>query len=547
MADWYCGISWWDDVTAWTSVTAYTVGALRRQPTTPTPPTLGNERVFLCTGAGTSGSSQPSWNLNKGGVTLDGTVTWLEVTGNETYKFSAPHRTLAKALQWCNPGDRLFFDVASPALLVSSDLTYASPGTATNPVYIYTVTGGPGATPPSSSHDHSNGGFITETTSAGHFTFTGFAYCHGMYFRGQGDSTKNVRFQGTTVGWHFVDCLFTSNGEMEIAPSLYGYVKLQRCGLSLGTASRIISLSNATLHCRDCSIGKSLLTPTSIFASNAANKTSTIIMEGGAIDSSTSPTLLNVTADTTQRLMIEHTDFVGVPTLLSSPLTTLDSKVTLINCDAGSTRLKFAQASPEGEIRTELTVVASPGATDGETPVSYKMTSSSVASRAVPLVSEPICFWRSSAGTGTVSIDVLTDGVTLTNEEAWLEVETRDTTLNDSMRTSHYTDSNANSSGTIFFTGAAAQETSSVTWNTTGITSPVKQKLSVTTTLNPGVIKARVVLAKPSTTLYYNPVALSGSDLQYQIGDRYVNESSGGGGGSSSCAKRAGGGGGLAA
>src|ERR1700744_6527309 len=68
-------------VAQWAASTAYTVGQYRRQLATPA---FGNERVFKCTTAGTSGSSEPSWSLLDTPTTTDGSVTWTQLTGHES-------------------------------------------------------------------------------------------------------------------------------------------------------------------------------------------------------------------------------------------------------------------------------------------------------------------------------------------------------------------------------------------------------------------------------------------------------------------------------
>lgn len=41
-----------------------------------------SDRIFRCTVAGTSGGSEPAWNLTIGGTTTDGTVTWTTMQAN---------------------------------------------------------------------------------------------------------------------------------------------------------------------------------------------------------------------------------------------------------------------------------------------------------------------------------------------------------------------------------------------------------------------------------------------------------------------------------
>lgn len=65
-------------VTAWPANTVVAAGTLTRQNTAPT---LGNERVFVCIIAGTTGATEPTWVVTNGAKTTDNTVTWQEITG----------------------------------------------------------------------------------------------------------------------------------------------------------------------------------------------------------------------------------------------------------------------------------------------------------------------------------------------------------------------------------------------------------------------------------------------------------------------------------
>jgi len=62
---------------AWTATTAFTKRESFDANTGSTvKPTTPNGRYFIATTAGTSGASEPSWNLTIGGTTSDGTVVW---------------------------------------------------------------------------------------------------------------------------------------------------------------------------------------------------------------------------------------------------------------------------------------------------------------------------------------------------------------------------------------------------------------------------------------------------------------------------------------
>jgi len=69
----------------WAAPTAYTVREARDAATgsvvRPTDDSASgfNDRHFKCTTAGTSGGSEPAWNLTIGGTTSDGSVTWTTI------------------------------------------------------------------------------------------------------------------------------------------------------------------------------------------------------------------------------------------------------------------------------------------------------------------------------------------------------------------------------------------------------------------------------------------------------------------------------------
>jgi hypothetical protein len=201
-------------------------------------------------------------------------------------------------------------------------------------------------------------------------------------------------------------------------------------------------------------------------------------------------------------------------------------RVEVVNCDSADTNYRYCYKDYQGEITHETTIVRTGGASDGTTPISRKMVSSANSKFYSPLVLEVDQFWNESTSELTVTVEVVTDNVTLTDAEAWLEVEYLGTS---GFPISTFISDRASN----ILSTPANQTTSTETWTTTGLATPVKQKFSVTfTPAEKGVIKARVMLAKASTTMYVCPKVKSDSARQYQAGpSMYVNEGASGGGG----------------
>ena len=172
-------------------------------------------------------------------------------------------------------------------------------------------------------------------------------------------------------------------------------------------------------------------------------------------------------------------------------------RIELHDYVVGSTKHPFASGDLFGTIMTERTIVRTGGADDG-TAYSWRMGSSSSASIAAALESTEFAKYNDSTSSITATVEIVTDSATaLTDGEIWLEVS-----YPGASGKAIVTDAKASVLAT-----AADQASSSVDWTTTGLSTPLKQKLSATFTPGAaGWLQAKVKLAKPSTTVYVDPV-----------------------------------------
>lgn len=187
--------------------------------------------------------------------------------------------------------------------------------------------------------------------------------------------------------------------------------------------------------------------------------------------------------------------------LVQSGIRSIALRASLYNCDSGDTNYRVWVDDFAGSLRDETTVVRTGGASDGATPISWRITTTDSSSELTsPFRSDPIAIWNATAGTPiTATLEVLTDNVTLTDADCWAEVE--------------YMGASGSPLGFVtddarpnVFASASNQLTSTTPWTTTGISTPVKQKLSVTfTPQKAGPLYVTVKVGRPSTTVYVDP------------------------------------------
>jgi hypothetical protein len=188
--------------------------------------------------------------------------------------------------------------------------------------------------------------------------------------------------------------------------------------------------------------------------------------------------------------------------LVSTAITVGGMRVEMHDCDNANTNYRLWIEDAGGSIKHETTIVETGGASDGTTPLAWKMTSN--ATNAYPSSyqqSQEMTLWNDTSGSSkTLTVDIVHDSLTnLKDNEVWVRVFYPSSSA--APLYTKITDAVASVTAT-----AADQDASTATWTTTGLTNPNKQKLVVTfTPQQKGVIIALVILAKASKTIYVNP------------------------------------------
>jgi hypothetical protein len=180
------------------------------------------------------------------------------------------------------------------------------------------------------------------------------------------------------------------------------------------------------------------------------------------------------------------------------------AEVTLTNCASSGINYNSARYNVYGTLLPETVLVKTNGASDGSTPISWKLTTTANATESIPFITGDMAVWiDSTSASKTITVDILHDSVTaLKDNEVWLEID--------------YLGSSSSPLGTpasdkraTVLTTAVDQSSSSANWTTTGMSNPNKQKLEVSFTPQmKGFVYARVCVAKPSYTLYVDPKPL---------------------------------------
>lgn len=405
-------------------------------------------------------------------------------------------------------GDTVWVSQAHAATTGSGANAWNFGGTSSSIVRV--LCGNDGAEPPTALATTA-----TETfTGAASISIGGHIYMDGLTIS-VGSTASGVNlFQASTGGNRqtYENCSFRvgGTGTSSIIPGTStATVTWINCTVRLNstTTQGMTVLARSTFHWKGGSIVSGSATPTSRAFINMDSGSNVLIEDVDFSNFSSSLIMLNAggagTIDASTRCVFRNCKFPpGFTSALLFNALSSSGRIEAYNCDDGATNYQIQIEDYFGTIFHEVSIVRDGGASDGTTPLSWKLTSNTNPSYPLnPLSSPEIVIWNEDTGSSkTVTVEILRDSATnLTDAEVWLEV--------------HYLSSSSAPVATLItdmkadvLASAADQASSSETWNQS-MGNPNEQKLSVTFTPQmKGFIIARVMLAKVSTVLYVDPV-----------------------------------------
>lgn len=460
-----------------------------------------SNNLFICTTSGAVGGSEPTWDTTKGNTTADSSAVWTCISNGAFGAWAAPFPRLSSACAstWGAAGDTFYVASDSAEVRNNSGSSITAPGTADLPSRILSVSAA-GSLPPVAA-DLTAGASIA-CTGTGQLALAGVGYFWGLTFKSQ-----------------------KTTGAITVGESVFSYLVLDTCALVIdtNTASDYISMNqsstsrtvwrNTTVTFGDASqfinlagffdwgntSGTVLGTVPSILIKRVGLYSARL--HGLDLSALGSGAVADVSATGCSELFLEDCRLHASTTISSGSVAAQAGQtVQATACDSTAACNRYYLQNYMGVITQETTIVRSGGASDGTTPFSRKLVSTANSQLYLPLVGDPIVVWNETLATTTLSIPVVTDGVTLTTADCWLEVEYLGNASYPlaSLATGRV--------ATVLTTGSSWATDTASNWTTTGLSSPVKQTLSVSfTPALVGPYLVRVCLARASTTVYVDP------------------------------------------
>lgn len=410
--------------------------------------------------------------------------------------------TLAGAAAIDAAGDTIYLS-QSHAESTASSINFPLAGTLASPTIV--LCANDAAEPPTAQATTAT---ISTTLSSG-ITFSGANYVvDGVEFNvGTGTGTVSINMGSSTGNRsEFKNCsmILGSSGsasriDFTSAPSAFS--KLTNVGFKFAHAGQgIRPNNNVFVEMVNCSLLSGGTSPTTLFLPSGKGD-----ITARGFDLRNADSAINImSAGQPTRAVFSN---IALPTSWSGSFVTGTisqpvERYEFYNCDSSDTNYRIHVKDYSGTLDEETIIVRTGGASDGTTPLSWRIvTTANAKETPTPFATPPISVWNETVGSAvTATIEIIHDNATdLTDADVWVVVEYLGTSGVPML--SAVSDQRADILGS-----ATNQATSAASWTTTGLTNPNEQKLSVSfTPQEKGFITARVFVGKPSYTLYVDP------------------------------------------
>jgi hypothetical protein len=263
------------------------------------------------------------------------------------------------------------------------------------------------------------------TNGAFNITFKFHQIVDGIIFRaGSAANTASIRIDCTNG--NFRNCQFilnnTSTTSLLGSNVNNGCIQFDDCSVEFGSTSQRLNTVIGTKWIWRNSSGVAAITgaTTGAFLINANNPT-TWWFEGLDLSAYTAKTLAQVSNNA--NLTFKNCKF-GATTVPGTVGSGEGSVVKAINCDSGDTNWLNQLTMTRGTLTTLSTIYRNGGASDGTTPICWRMTTAASATQWPGTIEyTPISFWNEVVGTPiTITIELGSPTASLTNKNVWMDV-----------------------------------------------------------------------------------------------------------------------------
>lgn len=389
------------------------------------------------------------------------------------------------------------------AEVTAGAVTLTCPGTVGTPCRIICVNHA-GTVPPVSADLLTTA--TISTTGANAITVVGFFYCYGIIFQAAstgGAVTANINLANIAGNYQRYDtCIFklggTSGGQITASLGSAGSL-WNNCSVRFAAAAETINgKGRFTWQNSPAAIDGAGTLPTNLFSA----ATGVIFCEGVDFSALASKILVPTATNLVGNYYFKDCKYAtsGTPTTVAATQTggIATNEIYVIRSDASNVASNYRQEkySYAGTLTTETSIVNAGGASDGSTPISWKVaTPATGPTWHAPFTCFPITVWNDSTASTTITVEG--NGAAIpTKEQAWIDVE--------------YFGSASNPMGSFVTSGnadvlaTAAGTSSSASW--AGGTSAFKMSATFTPGQK-GPITVWVRIAKANSTFYIDPVA----------------------------------------